>query len=212
MGSGHTRTRSISPSTSARRLPALAVVAGAHALALWWFLALTRTQAIPGAADASALVLLLLPEQGSQSVIAPPSERARQPRPPALPLEPPRPLGSAAPAPGAPSTAIDWAAEAADAASRWVARDEAKTRTARAFGVPPASAMLAPAPARTPGLAWNYARTHRVEALPGGVTVFHVNDHCAIALLWIMPFFGCSLGKIPTRGDLFEHMHDVPGN
>jgi hypothetical protein len=52
----------MSPSTSARRLPALAVVAGAHALALWWFLALTRTQAIPGAADASALVLLLLPE------------------------------------------------------------------------------------------------------------------------------------------------------
>jgi hypothetical protein len=44
------------------------------------------------------------------------------------------------------------------------------------------------------------------------VTVFHINDHCAIALLWIMPFFGCSLGKIPTRGDLFEHTHDVPGN
>ena len=171
----------MSPSPSARRLPALAVVAGAHALALWWFLALTRTQATPGAADASGLVLLLLPEQGSQSVIAPPPERTPQPRPPAPPLELPRPLGSAAPAPGAPSTAIDWAAQAA--------------------GAPP--------PARTPGLAWNYARTHRVEALPGGVTVFHINDHCAIAFFWIMPFFGCSLGKIPTRADLLEHMHDA---
>jgi len=196
----------MSPSTSAR-LPALAVVAGAHALALWWFLALTRTQAIPGAADARALVLLLLPEQGSQSVIAPPPERTRQPRPPAPPLELPRPPGSAAPAPGAPSTTIDWAAAAAGAASRWVAQDEAKGRTARAFGVPPASAMFAPAPARTPGLAWNHARTHRVEALPGGVTVFHINDHCAIAFFWVMPFFGCALGKIPTRGDLFEYMH-----
>jgi hypothetical protein len=200
----------MSPSTTARRLPALAVVAGAHALALWWFLALTRMETIPGAPDASALVLLLLPEQGSQSVIAPPPERTRQPRPPALPLEPARPPGSAAPAPGAPSTAIDWAAEAAGAASRWVAQDEAKGRTARAFGVPPDSAMFAPAPARTPGLAWNHARAHRVEALPGGVTVFHINDHCAIAFLWIVPFFGCSLGKIPTRGDLFEHLHDAP--
>jgi hypothetical protein len=139
----------MSPSTSARRLPALAVVAGGHALALWWFLALTRTQAIPGAPDASALVLLLLPEQGSQSGIAPRPERTRQPRPPALPLEPARPPGSAAPAPGAPSTAIDWPAEAAGAASRWVAQDEAKGRKARAFGVPPASAMFAPAPAVT---------------------------------------------------------------
>ncbi len=198
----------MSPSTSARRLPALAVVAGAHALALWLFLALTRTQAIPGAPDAGALVLLLLPEQGRQSVTAPPSERTRQPLPPVLPLEPARTPGSTAPAPGAPSTAIDWAAEATGAASRWVARDEAKGRAARAFGVPPASAIFAPAPARTPGLAWNHARTHRVEALPGGVTVFHINDHCAIAFFWIMPFFGCSLGKIPTRGDLFEHMHD----
>jgi len=199
----------MSPSPSARRLPALAVVVGAHALALWWFLALTRTQAIPGAPDASALVLLLLPEQGSQSVTAPPPERTREPLPAALPLEPARPPGSAAPAPGAPSTAIDWAAEAAGAASRWIARDEAKGRTARAFGVPPASAMFAPAPARTPAFAWNYARTHRVEALPGGVTVFHINDHCAIAFFWVMPFFGCSLGKIPTRGDLFEHMLDA---
>jgi len=199
----------MSPSTSARRLPALAVVAGAHALALWWFLALSRTQAIPGAADASALVLLSLPEQGRQSVTARAPERTRQPLPPAPPLEPARPPGSAAPAPGAPSTAIDWAAEAAGAASRRVAQEEAKGRTARAFGVPPASAMFAPAPARTPGLAWNYARTHRVEALPGGVTVFHINDHCAIAFFWVMPFFGCALGKIPTRGDLFEHLHDA---
>ena len=36
-------------------------------------------------------------------------------------------------------------------------------------------------------------------------------DHCAIALLWVVPFFGCQIGKIPARGDLFEHMRDAPG-
>ncbi len=156
----------MSPSPSARRLPALAVVAGAHALALWWFLALTRTQAIPGAPDAGALVLLLLPEQGSRSVTAPPPERTRQPLPPAPPLEPARPPGSAAPAPGAPSTAIDWSAEAAGAASRWIARDEAKGRTARAFGVPPASAMFAPAPAQLRAHAPRRGAARRSDRLP----------------------------------------------
>jgi len=34
---------------------------------------------------------------------------------------------------------------------------------------------------------------------------------CAIALLWVVPFFGCQIGKIPARGDLFEHMRDAPG-
>lgn len=59
-----------------------------------------------------------------------------------------------------------------------------------------------------PGSAWDYAATHRVEALPGGVTVINLNDHCAIAFLWVLPMFGCSLGKIPARGDLFDHMHE----
>jgi hypothetical protein len=200
----------MSPSIAARRLPALAVVAAAHALALWWFLAVTRTQAIPGTADASALVLLLLPEQGRQSVTAPPRDRTRQPRAPVPALEPARAPVTAAPAPSAPAAPIDWTTEAQGAASRWVAQDETQRSTARVFGVPPASAMFGRPPARTPGLAWNHARTHRVEALPGGVTVINVNDHCAIAFVWVLPFFACQLGKIPTRGDLFEHLRDPP--
>ena len=98
----------------------------------------------------------------------------------------------------------------AEAAVR-VARGEDDRDGARKFGTPPPSPMFALAPTRRPGLAWNHARTHRVEALPGGVTVFNLNDHCAIALLWVVPFFGCQIGKIPARGDLFEHMRDAPG-
>jgi len=74
--------------------------------------------------------------------------------------------------------------------------------------MPPASPMFASAPARKPALAWNHARTHRVEALPGGVTVFNLNDHCAVALLWVVPFFACTLDKIPPRGDLLDHMRE----
>jgi len=91
-----------------------------------------------------------------------------------------------------------------------VARGEDGRDGARKFGTPPPSPMFAPAPTRRPGLAWNHARTHRVEALPGGVTLFNLNDHCAIALLWVVPFFGCQIGKIPARGDLFEHMRAPP--
>jgi len=91
-----------------------------------------------------------------------------------------------------------------------VARGEDNSHSARAFGVPPPSAMFDPAPVRRPALAWNHARTHRVEALPGGVTVFNLNDHCAVALLWVVPFFACTLDKIPPRGDLLDHMREQP--
>lgn len=56
---------------------------------------------------------------------------------------------------------------------------------------------------------WNYASTHRVEAVGGLATVIHLNDQCAIVLFVIIPFAGgCALEKPPARGDLFEHMHD----
>jgi len=28
--------------------------------------------------------------------------------------------------------------------------------------------------------------------------------------LFPLPFAGCGIGKIPVRGDLFDHMHDAP--
>jgi hypothetical protein len=29
-------------------------------------------------------------------------------------------------------------------------------------------------------------------------------------LVFPLPFVGCGIGKIPVRGDLFEHLHDAP--
>jgi len=195
----------------ANRFPALALVAAAHALAIALLLELTRSHSFSGAAEESLTRVEVLPARPRAPTppltAAPtpaPRKRAAAPSGEA-PMAPPRP-----PAADAGSAAIDWAAEGAEAAAR-VARGEDDRDGARKFGTPPPSPMFALAPTRRPGLAWNHARTHRVEALPGGVTVFNLNDHCAIALLWVVPFFGCQVGKIPSRGDLFEHMRDAPG-
>jgi hypothetical protein len=187
-------------SIAASRLPALAMVAAAHALALALLLELTRTHPA-GRSSEEALTLVDLPPA------------ARPPSPPlpvatsagAAPRETPAPEHRV-PTPDSGPASIDWAVEGAEAAAR-VARGEDQPGP-RTFGMPPASPMFAPAPPRKPGLAWNHARSHRVEALPGGVTVFNRNDHCAVALLWVVPFFGCTLGKIPPRGDLFDHMRE----
>src|SRR5256714_14764641 len=166
------------------RFPALALVAAAHALAIARLLKLTGAHSSSGAAEESLTLVEVLPARPRASAppltAAPasaPSKRAAAP-PGEAPIAPPRP-----PAADAGSAAIDWAAEGAEAAAR-VARGEDGRDGARKFGTPPPSPMFAPAPTRPPGLAWNHARTHRVEALPGGVTVFNLNDHCAIALLW----------------------------
>src|SRR5437016_5694749 len=185
---------------AARRVPALAVVVGAHALALAFLLELTRTHPTGRSAEESLTLIALLPAAPRESprlplAISPGAARGELTKPGAAPAD----TGPAA---------IDWAAEGAQAASR-VARGEDQPGP-RTFGMPPASPMFASAPHYKPGLAWNHARTHRVEALPGGVTVFNLNDHCAVALLWVVPFFGCTLDKIPPRGDLLDHMRDAP--
>jgi hypothetical protein len=194
-------------SIAASRLPALALVVAAHALALAFLLELTRTHPSGRTAEESLTVIALLPAARPQSPplpisISPGAARKRATAGPGETgaPEPRMPAPDTGPAP------IDWAAEGAEAAAR-VARGEDQPGP-RTFGRPPASPMFAAAPARRPGLAWSHARTHRVEALPGGVTVFNLNDHCAVALLWVVPFFGCTLDKIPPRGDLLDHMRE----
>lgn len=75
--------------------------------------------------------------------------------------------------------------------------------------MPPPSPMFAPTPARRPSLPWDPARAHRVEVLPAGGVLFHINDHCVVGLLWIQPAFGCIIGKIPVRGDLLTPMRGL---
>jgi hypothetical protein len=63
------------------------------------------------------------------------------------------------------------------------------------------------APHTTPGIAWDYAATHRVEAIPGGGILIHLGDNCVLVLI-PLPLVACGIGKPPADGDLFQHMHD----
>ncbi len=54
--------------------------------------------------------------------------------------------------------------------------------------------------------AWDYAATHRVEALPQGGLAIHINDNCVL-LIFPLPFIGCAIGKKPANGGIFESMH-----
>ena len=63
-----------------------------------------------------------------------------------------------------------------------------------------------------PRFGWDHSATHRIEEIPTGGLLININDRCVIAwVIFPMPF--CRIGKIPVRGDLFEHMQDplAPG-
>jgi hypothetical protein len=95
----------------------------------------------------------------------------------------------------------DWAGELSRAAGD-AASDEL-TQKPRDFGFPrPPSA-----PAKASRFGWDYAATHRVESIPGGGLLFHLNENCVLVLL-PLPFGGCAIGRKKANGDLFEHMHD----
>jgi hypothetical protein len=60
-----------------------------------------------------------------------------------------------------------------------------------------------------PRFGWNHAATHRIEEIPTGGLLINISDRCVIA--WaILPLAFCRIGKIPVRGNLFEHMQDPP--
>jgi hypothetical protein len=96
---------------------------------------------------------------------------------------------------------IDWAAELSRAAQD--AATGKPTPNTREFGFPHPSAT----PDKPAQFAWNYAATHRVESLPQGGLLIHLNDNCVL-LLFPFPFVACAIGKIKANGNLFEHMRD----
>jgi hypothetical protein len=59
-----------------------------------------------------------------------------------------------------------------------------------------------------PEFGWDHAHTHRLEALEGGGSILWINDRCFIVMAGTIPFPMCGIGKIPVRGDLFDHMRD----
>jgi hypothetical protein len=192
----------------ASRLPILSVVVAAHLGALLLLVVLTHTQRVPRVEEEPLLVMLLAPAASAPAVRPVPSRRDRTPAHPTNDVQP-EVRAPLAPAASGESPTIDWAAETHAAAEAQLEEDEQARRRSGAFAPRHSDAFASPK--RKPEFHWDYARTHRVEPLSGGIGVaVHLNDHCALVLFWLIPMVGCSVGKIPVRGDLFEHMHDPP--
>jgi hypothetical protein len=98
--------------------------------------------------------------------------------------------------------APDWTEElqlvAQDAVAKELAQKRHELDFAHAF---PAQ------PKKSQQFAWDYAATHRIEAIPGGGMLLHLNDNCVL-IIFPLPFIGCAIGKHPANGDLFQHRHD----
>jgi hypothetical protein len=102
--------------------------------------------------------------------------------------------------------AIDWQEESRTAAARAAQGLESERRRKGSVGVDPRFARPAP---RAPEFGWDQSKIHRVESLPGGGLVIHLNDRCSLTLSgFLIPM--CKLGRIDARGDLFDHIGDRP--
>lgn len=193
---------------AAARVMTLAAVAGLHAAALLWLLAETRTQRIRSGPESAPILNVLLrtfePRPAAGEMERRPA-RSRRTRGAARPEFRPQP-STAITSP--PSISTDWAAEASWAAERLVESNEKSRRQANALAPAP-SAMFAPPPATQREFPW---QLNQVEIVEGVATVIHRGDRCGLVLFLIVPVAGgCTLDKMPARGDLFDHMHDHDG-
>lgn len=103
---------------------------------------------------------------------------------------------------------IDWRSAMRDAVRSAQSRSGPKRLQ---FGFP---RRPKPAPA-APRFGWDFARTHRVQALPEGGIAINISDRCTLVLYGLMLVPGCRIGRIPAHAHLFDHMHgrsyDRPG-
>ncbi|MHB8815601.1 MAG: hypothetical protein ACYDAE_20380 [Steroidobacteraceae bacterium] len=111
------------------------------------------------------------------------------------PIAPPQAVNSPSHAP------LDWQ----QAMHGEVRAEESRSSAGKVrFGFP---RQPAPAPAAAK-FGWDYASTHRLEALRRGGILINLNDHCALVFYGLMLFPGCRIGRIAVNGHLFDHMRD----
>jgi len=179
----------------------------AHAALIWLLMAPAKRPREDGA-EAPRMVLVFI-EPEAQRI---PNEALRASAPslrlpaPNVRVEPPPPIdpGTAITPDLSPEEApppIDWDAETRSAAARMAQSIEAERQRKGKYAPDPRFARAKP----RPEFGWDRSKTHQIEALPEGGTLIHLNDRCVLVLSgFIIPM--CKLGKIPARGDLFEHM------
>ena len=209
------RSLRLPPERRAARLlrPAiLALVAALHAALL---VIAARWQTRIAVRTEESLVFLPLPAhvQAAGQASPPPSLPRKKPAPThdtQLVVVPPR--AESPPAEQKPAI-VDWNAEAALTVKQ----------QAQAAAAPQPRALdkhgagtdfdggLGPDQGSAPEFGWDHARTHRVEPMEGGGAILWINDRCFIVMYGMIPFPMCGIGKIPVRGDLFDHMRNPTG-
>jgi hypothetical protein len=184
-------------------LVTLSVVMGLHLIIIWLLVSSPRLLL---KAKSGSLQLIWVPRP---AVLESAPERATTTRRPKTAS--PRHLDRAAALPSvAPSNEEDnvthampdWAEELHVAAKNAVANQLAQQRHQLDF-----AHAFPTIPKKPQQFAWDYAATHRIEAIPGGGMLVHLSDNCVL-ILFPLPFVGCGIGKGPANGDLFEHRHD----
>jgi hypothetical protein len=191
------------PRRRAKFLCAIAVVLGFHGTVIWLLLAASRVLSFRTKSQSLEIVLIarpvVAPENSSISRVLENATRRRQIT--AKPILTPsaRPQDSEN---NAIHPTTDWATEMSRVVNDAVSKKLA--RRPRDFGFP--HSPSAPA-SKTPQFEWDYVATHRIEAIPEGGLLLHLNDNCVL-ILFPLPFAGCGIGKRKANGDLFEHMRD----
>jgi hypothetical protein len=184
-------------------LVAFIVVAALHFLFLWMlWLREPVTRRVAHSDQSSVLFFIDAPRPIATTTprVQAPSLRP-SPTVVAAPIEATPEETSAAPAPSNPSSAIDWTAQANEAAAAVV--DKAigeETRKSEPEDRP--KSFLPPCHRKPPKqFKWQEPRA----GFSGGLPYVRVGERCVIAL----GFFGCGFGELPpANGDLFEGMDD----
>ena len=188
----------------ARLLLTLSMVLGVHVIVVWLLVSSPQLsiRTTSGSLQLVWITPSALPETASERTT---TQRARNAvpfhRPDGAPTSP-----SIAPPPIDADNAIhpapDWTQELHLAAKNALTKELAQKRHELDF------AHAYPTPLKKPPqFAWNYAATHRIEAIPEGGILIHLSENC-VFILFPLPFAGCALGKRQVNGDLFEHLHD----
>lgn len=189
------------------------ITAAAIALALqgafYWLILRPAIQPAPPPVATPLEVTLLQAARRLRPALPPPKHLRAVPRLQAAPatrqIPPPAEMTQPITVPWAtkpaPRTPIDWQR----AMQGEVRAEESGSHAGKLqFGFPqppPAS------PAAPWKFGWDYAQTHRIEALPDGGLLINLTDRCAlVAYLMLIPV--CKIGKMPANGQLFDHIHD----
>jgi hypothetical protein len=191
----------------AKYLCAIAVVLGLHLTVIWLLLATSRVFSFRTNSQSLEIVLIARPAvvPGSNSTGRVLEDAAPRRQAAAKHLPTPR-VATQESENNAIHPPTDWAGELSRAAKDAVSNSLAQKP--RDFGFP----RLPSAPAgKTPQFGWDYAATHRIEAIPEGGLLLHLNDNCVL-ILFPLPFVGCGIGKKKPNGDLFEHLRDPAGS